>query len=165
MDLSIDTIKEEAGKAAVDLGAITGGMIAANMLRVVTKKDDLVLNGSLAVAGFAGASMIKQPALKMLCLGASIFGTLRCLTIGVQTVTDPGTQGIAGLIPDSIKEKIKQFVPQLSGMDDDNFSGDDMENLTGDEVNLDDVGTIDVPYEEVKDTYSMSGLGDVEKLL
>ncbi len=155
--LSLDTVKKEAGKAAIDLGAITGGMIAANVLKVVTKKDSLLMNGGIAVAGFAAAALIKQPALKMFFIGASVFGTLRSLSIGVQAVTEPGTEGIAGLIPENLKEKIRKFIPQLSGAD--------IENLTGDEMNLDDVGTIDVPYEEVMDTPSVNGFGDIDKLL
>ena len=144
--------------SAIDAGLIPLGMIAANVGVKTIKQDNVIANGILALGGFAGSAFVKHPALKALLLGVSVFGTLRCATIGLNTITEPGaTEGIAGLIPEGMKEKIRKFIPQLSG-------DEELDSLTGDEINLDDVGTIDIPYEEVSGD-GTAGIGEVERLL
>ena len=136
----------QAKETGIDIASIAGGMVAANIAVKAIKKDNLLVNGTVAVAALAVATKVKSPALKMMLLGASVFGTMRCLTIAVKGVTG-NTQGIAGLIPESIKAKIAKFLPQLNGA----------ETLLGEyddfgDVNLDDVGTVDANYEEVEST-------------
>lgn len=145
--ISIDKVKD----ASVDVGSIAGGMVAANVLVKVAKQDNLPVNGLIAVGGLIGACVMKKnSALKMLVLGASVFGAMRCLTIGVSSANS--LLGASGILPEGIKEKISQYLPQLNGI------GNPENEI---DINLDDdVNTIDIPHEVMG-----SSLGNAEALL
>ena len=157
-NLSIDKLKEPAKKASMEILAISGGMIGANVIVKGLKKDNLAGNSVLLVGGAIGAAIVKNPTLRLLIIGGAVFGGMRCLNIAAKKVTG-STEGLAGLIPDSIKAKIAQFMPQLNGAETLLGEGDDF----GD-VNLDDVGEVGYSqYEEVGS--SVNGLGSSSLLL
>lgn len=145
------------------LAAVTtvGGMIAAHVaLRAMKKQDSLIFTGSAAVAGIAGAIMLKPGWLKLLSLGFAGYGLLRSANVMVQEVTSPGSNGAAGLsgfIPEGIKAKIRSFLPNLGGLGSigDTLLGED--DLSG-MPNLDDVaGVEDIGYVDVSEQQGISG--------
>lgn len=133
-------------KNGLDGSSMLGGFIAANVLVKITKQDNLIGNGIMALGGVVGASMIdKDSPLRLLVLGASLFGALRVGTIAFNTANS-----LTG-IPESIKEKIKLYLPQINGI------GDAKDEFI--DINLDDqVETIDAEHE-------IMGIGQTEILL
>lgn len=145
------------------LAAVTtvGGMIAAHVaLRAMKKQDNLIFTGSAAVAGLAGAIMLKPGWAKLLSLGFAGYGLLRSANVIVQEAAAPGNSGAAGLsgfIPEGIKAKIRSFLPNLGGLGNigDTLLGDD--DLSG-MPNLDDVaGVEDIGYVDVSE---QQGIGN-----
>lgn len=145
------------------LAAVTavGGMVAAHVaLKAMKKQDSLIFTGSATVLGVAGAIMLKPSWLKLLSLGFAGYGLLRSANVIVQEATAPGdtgAAGLSGLIPETIKAKIRSFLPNLGGLGNigDTLLGDD--DLSG-MPNLDDVaGVEDVGYVDVSE---QQGIGN-----
>lgn len=154
--------------AAIDAGSLLGGMVAGNVVVKLVKQDNAKGNGVLALAGLGGYTVMKNKSnipqwAKMLTLGVGLYSGLRLLTIGMQEATNPETtEGLAGFLPDSLKAKMRKFIPSLSGIEDRGlFAGVD----DGDEdINLDDIGAVeDIDYEDV--TSDVSGVVDVRRMV
>lgn len=160
-------ILTQAKQAGTDTGAVALGIVAGNVAVKLVKQDNLMGNAALTVGGFAGAVMIKNKFVRNAMIGLTVFGGLRLLTIGVNAVTAPGAvKGLAGFIPESVKEKIRTFVPQINGVEqligeddfgDVNLDDDDNGNGTG---NIEDVDYIDMTHEK-----AMAGPGEVSLLV
>ena len=136
------TLKEgsiEVKDAALSAGLVAGGFFVAGVLAKVVKQANTIGGVVLMVGGALGVWKAKPMWAKMLCLGAASYGLVRLANSAMNklTSTPAGTSGLAGLIPDSVKEKIRQYMPTLAG-DEDLLTGDDDYNM-GD-VNLDDMG-------------------------
>lgn len=164
--LTIEHVKD----SAIDVGAIAGGMIAANVALKATKKDTLGANAGLAIVGLIGATTVKQPALQMAMLGVAAFGAMRTLSHMVAPAPVQGMDGMEGLISEPLKAKIRKFLPTISGIDDEDIfklKGTSFEELTGYEEltgdddlhGSDEFGAIDTSYEEIR------GLGESSAML
>ena len=145
-----DSILGYSAAGGVVMSGFLTGHIAAKLFK---KTDSLLVNGGMAVGALAGAVYIKHPLAKLALLGVAVYGGTRCLAIGVQEVTTPGdVKGLAGFIPESLKTKMREFIPTLGDINQ-NLLG--LGNISGEddlgEINLDDAisGTEDVPYEDV----------------
>jgi hypothetical protein len=147
------------------VGLAFAGFIAAHVTaKVVKKTDSLLVNGSILAGGFVGAMCLKNPMLKIACIGAAMYGGTRCLAIGVQEVVAPGaTAGLAGFIPESVKAKLREFIPTLGSMDDLLGLGNADDEM-GAAWNLDDAvgNTEDINYTEIS---SKQGVGSTATLL
>jgi hypothetical protein len=111
--LSFDNIKTYGAST----GTVVAGMVVAHVaLKAIKKQDSLLINGGLVVGGLVGAMQLQNPWLKLLCLGAAGYGTIKCLNIATKEITAPGdtgAAGLSGLLPESIKAKIRGFIPTL----------------------------------------------------
>jgi hypothetical protein len=156
---------KEALQGGKDLGMVALGMIAGHSLITVTKKDNAMINGALAVGGFGVYIKSKNPMLKMLGLGAAAFGTIKLVNNAVKEVATPGTtEGLNGFLPEAAKSYIRKYLPTLSGMDE--IAG--YEQIAGDDdykgLSLNDV-TMRGEYDGVgNDQPAMEGLGDMLNL-
>jgi hypothetical protein len=124
----------------------TSFMAAHVALKAMNKQNSMLVTGSVAVAGLAGAIFLPHPALKFLALGVATYGMIQTASLAVADATTPGaTSGLAGIIPETIKAKIRAFIPTLSGavtlLGDDDLQG--MPNLD-DVAGVEDVGYVDV---------------------
>lgn len=164
----------EAMKGVKDLGLVTLGMIGAHAIIATTKKDTLMVNGGIALAGLGVAIKVKNPLIKMLGIGASAYGVIKVLGNVTKEVASPATtEGLNGILPESAKAMLRKFIPTLSGMDDmqgadDYMNGmDDMQG-TDDAIkmlSLDDE-SMRGDDESMRGTYDndMSGLGEASTL-
>ncbi len=164
---------EEALKGVKDLGMVALGMLGAHAVLVATKKDTLIVNGSIALVGLGVAIKVKNPLIKMLGIGASAYGVIKVLGNAVKEVAAPATtEGLNGILPESAKAMLRKFIPTLSGMDD--MSGDDYMNGIDDMQGTDDAIKMlslddesmrgeDEPMRGAYDT-EMSGLGEASTL-
>jgi hypothetical protein len=135
---------KEGGSLA---GGVALGLVASHAaLNLIKKQDSLLLNGGLALGGFYGAMKVKHPLLKAICAGVATYGAVKCLSIGIKEVTAPGaTEGLAGMIPDKVKEALRKFIPTFSGIDEVAGLGNSDDEYVGDLGDNSD--------------YDMSGLG------
>ncbi len=142
--------------AAQAVGGVALGLIASHAaLNIIKKQDSLIANGSLLVGGFYGACKVKHPLLKMLCAGAAAYGAIKMINKATAVVAVPGaTEGLAGMLPESVKEALRKFIPTFAGIDE--VSG--LGNATGD-VN-DEFGDLSL---EDQGNYSTDGLGNDEE--
>ena len=155
-------------------GTIAGGFIAAHVLNTLVNKarkstdDSILVSGGMAAAGLAGAMFIKNGHLKLLSLGVMSYGVVKSLSIGLKEVTtavDPNaakpTSGLAGLLPETIKAKLREFIPTIGSVD--QLIGD--ENERG--INGDDFGNIFDEHKEVNgnEEEPVNGLGIAENLI
>lgn len=134
------------------LAAVTtvGGMLVSHVaLKAIKKQDNWIATGCTTVAGIAGAIFIKNGWLKLFSLGVAGYGLIRTANIAVKEATEPGTtQGLAGLIPETIKAKIRSFLPTLGSTSETLLGDDDLSGMP----NLDDIaGVEDVGYVDVTD--------------
>lgn len=129
--------------------AVSGMIVSHIAMKAIKKQDSLLVNGGLLAAGIGGAMYFKNPWLKLLFLGAAGYGLIRVANIAVKEVTAPGDTGAGGLsgfIPETIKSKIRNFLPSLGStetmlMGDDDLHG--MPNLD-DVAGIEDIGYVDV---------------------
>lgn len=162
--------KDELLVSGASIGGVVAGIVAGHALVTVTKKDSLLVNGGLLVGGFYGACKVKQPFLKMMCVGVATYGGLKLVGAGVKAATEavaPGTTGgLSGMLPDSVKEALRKYIPSFAGVDEIAGLGnaDDYMNGTDDEfgnLSLDDQGS--------RDTYAgteeYAGIGDAMQLV
>ncbi len=143
---SMDNIKSWGLAAA----ATVSGMIVSHVaMKAMKKQDSLALNGGLVVAGIGGAIYFKNPWVKLIFLGAAGYGLIRVANIAVKEIAAPGNSGAAGLsgfISESIKSKIRGFLPSLGNTDPTLLGDEDLNGMP----NLDDVGSIeDIGYLDV----------------
>lgn len=144
---------KEAISEVKNLGGLVGGMIAANALLKLTKKDNAMINGGIAVVGLLAAIKVSNPTLKMVALGVSALGTIKLLN---------------NILPESAKALIGKFIPTLSGADDEAYHGMDDENYRGidkelEGLSLDDLELRGTPSSELLP--STDGLGEVFELV
>lgn len=155
-DLSFDNIKSYAAST----GTIVGGMVVAHIaLKAIKKQDSLLVNGGLVLGGFVGAMKLQNPFLKLLCLGAAGYGTIKVLNIAVKEVAAPGDSGAAGLsglIPEGIKAKIRGFIPSLGET---NLLGIDDMDMSGIPSMDDEMPTNGVEDTTAVDVTNMQGIG------
>lgn len=154
-----DLNMENAKAYGASGGLIVAGFISAHVAtKLIKKTDSIIVNGGVAAASLVVAMKVKNPYAKLALLGVFAYSTLRCVNIGVSEVAAPGdggAAGLSGLIPESVKSKLREYIPTLGG-------SDDAQNLLGlgnteEEVmgfNLDDVAdmgaiTEDATYEDV----------------
>lgn len=142
------------------LAAVTtvGGMIASHVaLKAIKKQDSIIFTGGITIAGVAGAMMLKPRWLKLLSLGVAGYGLLRTANVIVKEATAPGdtgASGLSGLIPESIKLKIRSFLPNL-GSTETLLGEDDLHGMP----NLDDVAGIeDISYVDVSGQKSIGSM-------
>ncbi len=164
--LSMAKLKENG----IDALSVTGGLIAGHIAqKALIKKDSTLVHGGMAAGGLALATICKNDFLRMGFLGLAAYGTIRMLhkTVApaVSAVAAPaaamyGVEGIDGFLPESLKSKIRQFVPsignteyEMSGYDEAQMTG--YEELTGDD---DLSGDDDMGY--IGDAEEMSGFGN-----
>lgn len=144
---------ENAKAYGAATGLIVGGFVTAHVAtKLIKKTDSILVNGGAALASFAVLMKAKNPYIKLAMLGVCTYSSLRCLNIGIAEVAAPGDSGAAGLsgfIPETIKSKLREYIPTLGG-------SDDAKNLLGlgnpdDELgfNLDDVSDMGGPTEDV----------------
>jgi len=121
--------KTEAIEAAKALGGLTIGMIAAHNISNVIKKQKPVvqnsLNGAMVIGGAFGFVKAKSSLLKYISLGAAAFGAFKLIAVATNSVAMPGkTEGINGLLPDSVKNSIRKFLPTFAGIEEVSGLGD-----------------------------------------
>lgn len=154
---------------AYGLGGLTllGGFIAGHVVNAAANKNDSWIFPAVGVVGgFAGAILIGNPWLKLLCLGTMIWGAIKSINKIAGVATQPGTQGLAGFLSESLKEKIRKFIPTLGSLGDVPLTVAGTDELGN--INLDDDidPTINgnqeafTPYEDV----SVKGLGNMMAL-
>lgn len=156
---------QEAIAGVKDLGMVASGMIAAHAIVTMTKKDNAMVNGGIAVLGLGVAMKAKNPLVKMLALGASAYGSIKLLNSVTKEVATPNTtEGLNGLLPESAKAMIRKFIPTLSGVEgaEENVSGNDDE--MGD-VNLDDFTTRGTEETIASSERELEGLGEILNLV
>lgn len=133
--------------------AAVGGMVVSHVaIKAIKKQDSLLVNGGILAAGIGGAMYFKNPWIKLLFLGAAGYGLIRVANIAVKEVTAPGDTGAGGLsgfIPETLKSKIRNFIPSLGStenllMGDEDLNG--MPNLD-DVAGVEDIGYVDVTNE------------------
>lgn len=143
---SMDNLKAWGLASAV---AVSGMVVSHIAMKAIKKQDSLLINGGLLAAGIGGAMYFKNPWVKLLFLGAAGYGLLRVANIAVKEVTAPGDTGAGGLsgfIPETIKTKIRSFLPSLGSTDQTLLGEDDLYGMP----NLDDVaGVEDIGYVDV----------------
>ena len=154
-------------KGAKSLGMVALGLVGGHAILTISKKDTLLVNGGIAVAGLGVAVMVKNPYLKLLGIGASAYGVMKVIGNAVKDVTVPATtEGLNGILPESAKALLRKYIPTLSGIDDmqgsDDMTGTDdaikMLSLDDDSMRGDD--------DAMRGTYNndMTGLGEASTL-
>ncbi len=149
-------------------GLVSGGIIGAHIaVKMLGKtKPELAnspaVNGAIAAGGIIGAMKMKNPALKLLFLGAGVYGSIKLANSLVKEVSTPGNSGAAGLsglIPENLKARIRDFLPSLGSLDADPLMYGADEDVNG--INLDDVVSGDgfTPYTDVS-----NGIGSLNLL-
>lgn len=155
---------QEAIAGVKDLGMVASGMIAAHAIVTMTKKDNAMVNGGIAVLGLGVAMKAKNPLVKMLALGASAYGSIKLLNSVTKEVAAPNTtEGLNGFLPESAKAMIRKFIPTLSGVEgtEEAISGnDDMEGLS-----LDDFSTRGTEENVSSPASELEGLGELLNLV
>lgn len=157
-------IGKHAAEAGKDMGVVVGGFLATHAgLTLVKKRDSIPVNLAVAGAGFAGAVLFKPALLKLACIGIGTYGTINSAGMLLNKATTPGaTQGVAGLLPEGVKEKLRALIPNLSGVEE--LAGDDFSNIPSmDDAAQNGVGnTEDVDYETISSTSGV-GMGAIEQ--
>lgn len=160
-DLNVENAKAYAATG----GVLMAGFISAHVAtKLIKKTDSIVVNGGAAVVSLALAMKLKNPYAKIALLGVFAYSGLRCLNIGIAEVAAPGDtgmEGLSGLIPETIKAKLREYIPTLGGADDiQNLLG--LGNTEDEAYNLDDVSdmgtTEDADYEDVSDQQELGSL-------
>jgi hypothetical protein len=154
---------------------VAGGIVVGNILNTLVNKarktdqDSIMVSGGMAVAGLAGAMLIPNKWAKLASLGIMSYGIVKSAAIGVKEVTAPvdptaapgapgHSAGLAGLLPESIKAKLRGYIPNIGSID----------QLIGDEAQMsgtEDFGTLDEIIngtEEVSGSEEQAGIGSVE---
>jgi len=130
---------DEAKKAGSEVGGVALGIMASHaVINLIKKQDSLLVNGAVFAGGAIGAMKVKNPFFKALCVGACVYGGLKLINKATAAVSTPGaTEGLAGMLPESVKSALRKFVPTFAGIDEVSGLGntDDMEGLS-----LDDQG-------------------------
>lgn len=128
--------------------AVSGMIVSHVAMKAIKKQDSILVNGGILAAGIGGAMYFKNPWVKLMFLGAAGYGLIRVANIAVKEISAPGDSGAAGLsglIPETLKSKIRSFLPTL-GSTETLLGEDDLHGMP----NLDDVaGTEDVGYVDV----------------
>ena len=139
--------KTEAIEAAKSLGGLSLGMIAAHNISNFTKAQKPMvqnaLNGVMVLGGAIGFVKAKNTLLKYVALGAAVFGAFKLIGTAAKSVTNTATtEGINGILPDSVKVSIRKFLPTFAGIDE--VSGlngvDDVQGYDKDMPTLNDAG-------------------------
>lgn len=163
-------------------GAIFGGFIVANIANTLINKarkktdDSILISGGMAAGGLVGAMAIPNKYAKLACLGLMTYGLAKTASIALKEVTAPAADptaapgtpgaasGLAGLLPETLKAKLRSYIPTIGSVD--QLIGDDM---NGDDVNGDEFGNLDEMINGTDDingneeqTY---GVGSVEAAL
>ena len=151
---------EVIGSYSAALGLTLGGMIAGHLINKgvnkvrKTEEDNVLITGGMALSGLAGFIYLKPWWAKFLALGAASYYGLRTANIGLKAVSDAtSTNGLAGLLPETVKAKIREYIPSL---------GDVSDKLASAE-NSSDFGDINFDDEPIKgvEEDQMQGLGDI----
>lgn len=166
-----DLNMENAKAYGASGGLIVAGFISAHVAtKLIKKTDSIIVNGGVAAASLVVAMKVKNPYAKLALLGVFAYSTLRCVNIGVSEVAAPGdagAAGLSGLIPESVKSKLREYIPTLGG-------SDDVQNLLGlgntEEgmgFNLDDVADMGAITEdaEYQDVTNQQAVGAVSPML
>ncbi len=161
---SMPTMKETIS-VTKDLGLLAGGLIAAHSVVALTKKDTLLVNGGLMVAGVGAALAFKHPIARMLGLGAATYGAVKMISFGLKEIATPNTtEGLNGLLPEKAKAMLRRFVPTLSGMDEAvgiNGLGNTDDEFAG--LSLDEFGTRDsTTYNGIEE--NAAGFGSIAEM-
>lgn len=137
MTTAVIPTAQEAISGVKDLGMVALGMIAGHAVIATTKKDSPLINGGLAVGGLGLYLKAKNPMVKMIGLGVSAYGTIKLVNNATKTVASAETtEGLNGLLPESVKSMIRKYIPTLSGMDE--FAGTEGLDADIDNLSLDD---------------------------
>lgn len=160
-DLNVENAKAYAATG----GVLMAGFISAHVAtKLIKQTDSIMVNGGVAITSLALAMKLKNPYAKIALLGVFAYSGLRCINIGIAEVSAPGDSGAAGLsgfIPETIKEKLREYIPSLGG-------SADVQSLLGlgnaDEYNLDDVSdmgaTEDIDYVDMSEQQEI-GVGSL----
>lgn len=165
--LSMAKLKENG----TDAISVTGGLIAGHIAqKAFIKKDSTLIHGGMAAGGLVLATICKNDMLRMGFLGLSAYGTIRLIhkTVAPAVSAAPaspaaamyGVEGIDGFLPESLKSKIRQFVPSIGNTDYEMMGTDEAdltgyEELTGD----DDLGDDDLSGYIGEAEYEVNGFG------
>ena len=157
---------------------IAGGVVVGNIINTLVNKarkkdeDSIIVSGAMAVGGLAGAMLIPNKWAKFACLGVMTYGVVKSAAIGVKEVTAAApadatvaTHGLAGLLPESIKAKLRGYIPNIGSVD--QLIGDEQMNGGGTGSDT-DFGFLDEPIngdEEIKGTEDFAAIGSVEAQL
>ena len=99
-------------------GLVSLGMLVAhNATRLMNKQNSLIANFGVFGVGLVGAMFIKHPLVKLGMIGMCAFGGVKTIGLLTNVATTPGATNGLGFIPDSVKTKIRQFVPTLGAVD------------------------------------------------
>jgi len=139
--------KDEMLVSGATLGGVVAGIVGGHaIVTALNKQDNVMVNGAMLLGGFYGACKLKHPFAKALCIGAAAFGGIKLVNQGIKQVTAPGTtEGLNGMLPESVKTALRKYIPNFSAMSGVNGLGDAYDNMgnADDEMgdlSLDDVG-------------------------
>lgn len=117
-----------------------GFLVAYNGLRLIKMQNNLIANLGLTAVAVAGAMMVGNPWIKLALIGVAAYAGVKTLSLAVAEVAAPGPTGAGGLsgfIPETVKSKIRSFLPSFGDIDgNDDFGdiyGDDFGNIDLDE--------------------------------
>lgn len=145
-------------------GGVALGIIASHAaLNILKKQDSAVVNGVLAAGGLYGAMKVKNPLLKAICAGAAAYGAIKLVNKATAAVATPGaTEGLAGMLPEGVKDALRKYIPTFAGIDEVAGLGNPGTNGADDEFNglsLDDQGMEGV--EDLSNVEDFSGVGNL----
>lgn len=153
---------ENAKSYASATGLLAAGfLVAHNGLRLIKMQDSLLANLGLTAVAVAGAMQIENPWVKLALIGVAAYAGVKTLSLAVKEVTAPGDKGAAGLsgfIPESVKGKVRAFLPTFGSVGE--F---DQINGTGGTDGVDDIGDLDEPLHNIgNDDNKLLGMGEVD---
>lgn len=137
--LSMERVKSNG----VDVLSVTCGIVAAHIAqKTFIKKDSTIVHGAMMAGGLVLSSMVKSDLLKMGLIGLSAYGTIRLIHRTVApAVTAPGApnqsaalygaDGVGGLLPESLKAKIRSMIPSIGNTSEFAIEGADDMDLMG----------------------------------
>jgi hypothetical protein len=153
--------KEELIDAGKRTGGVLAGIIASHaVVKSVEAINKPVGHGVILAGGFYGACKVKDPFLQALCVGAAVYGGFRLLGAAAAAVTEPAaTSGLAGILPEKVKEALRKYIPTFAGIEEVAGLGDagDGDNEFSGNLSLDDVGR---GAGELSDYEEVAGLGN-----